>query len=135
MGHLICPQSGSLSPLAHLRWLQGSHLHTDIRDRSTGRYQVISNAMASKVMAGSLAALGSEHKSSQVAKFVVDTAWEPELEMALLGWPAALTDVDARANFQTEDAAKQSEVIRDRFEVIMTHHPSTRWWVQGGSEK
>ena len=133
MGQLICPQSGSLSPLAHLRGLQGSYLHPDVRDRPTGRYQVISNAIAAKAMSGSLAALGSEHKSSQVAKFIIDTAWESELEMALLNWPAALTDVDARAQFQTEDVSKRSAVLRDRFEVIMTHHSSTRQWVTGAT--
>ena len=37
-------------------------------------------------------------------------------------------DVDARAKFQTEDVAKRSEVIRDRFEVIMLHHSSEPWW-------
>ena len=68
-----------------------------------------------------------------MAKFIVDTAWEPELEMALLGWPAALLDVDARAKFQTEDVAKRPEVIRDRFEVIMSHHSSTRQWVSGAT--
>ena len=85
-------------------------------------------------MPGSLAALGSEQKLSQVAEeFIVDIAWEPELEMALLSWSAALTDVDARAKFQTEDVAKRSEAIRDRFEVIMTHHPPTRQWATGGA--
>ena len=133
MGQLICPQSGSLSPFAHLRGLQGSYLHPDVRDRPTGRYQVISNAIASKAMSGSLAALGSEHKPSQVAKFIIDTAWEPELEMALLNWPAALTDVDARAQFQTEDVSKRSAVLRDRVDVIMTHHSSTRQWVTGAT--
>ena len=133
MGQLICPQSGSLSPFAHLRGLQGSYLHPDVRDRPTGRYQVISNAIASKAMSGSLAALGSEHKPSQVAKFIIDTAWEPELEMALLDWPAALTDVDARAQFQTEDVSKRSAVLRDRVDVIMTHHSSTRQWVTGAT--
>ena len=132
-GHLICPQSGSLSPLAHLRGLQGSYLHTGVRDRPTGRYQVIFGAIASKATSGSLTALGSEHKSSQVAKFLVDTAWEPELEMALLDWPAALTDVDARAKFQTEDASKRSEVLRDRFEVVMTHHKPIRQGVTGAT--
>ena len=131
---LICPQSGSLSPLAQLRGLQGSsYLHPGARDHPTGRYQVISGAIASKVMSSSLAMLGSEHKSSQVAKFIIDTAWESELEMALLNWPAALTDVDARAKFQTEDVSKRSEVLRDRFEVIMTHHKSTRQWMTGAT--
>ena len=133
MGQLICPQSGSLSPFAHLRGLQGSYLHPGVRDRPTGRYQVISNAIAEKAMSGSLAALGSEHKPSQVAKFIIATAWEPELEMALLNWPAALTDVDARAQFQTEDVAKRSAVLRDRFEIISTHHDSTRQWVKGAT--
>lgn len=52
IGQLICPQSGSLSPLAQLRGLQGSYLHPDVRDRLTGRYQVISGAIASKAMSG-----------------------------------------------------------------------------------
>ena len=133
LGNLVCPQTGSLAPFAQLRGMQGTYLHPDVRDRPTGRYQIISKAMALKAMSGSLAALGSEHKSSQVAKFIVDTAWEPELEMALLSWPAALLDVDARAKFQTEDVAKRSEVIRDRFEVIMLHHSSTRQWVNGAT--
>ena len=72
IGQLICPQPGSLSPLAQLRGLQGPYLHPGVRrDRLTGRYQVISGAIASKAMSGSLAALGSEHKPSQVAKFVI----------------------------------------------------------------
>ena len=133
IGQLICPQSGSLSPLAHLRGLQGSYLHLDVRDHRTSRYQVISGATASKAMSGSLAAAGSEHKPSQVAKFIIDTAWEPELEMALLSWPAALTDVDARTKFQTEDVSRRSEVLRDRFEIVMTHHKSTRQWVTGAT--
>ena len=110
-----------------------SCLHPDVRDRPTGRYQVISGAIASKAISGSSSALGLDHKYSQVAKFIVDTAWEPELEMALLNWPAALTDVDARAKFQTEDVAKRSEVMHDRFEVIMPHHPTTRQWVTGAT--
>ena len=133
IGQLICPQSGSLFPLAQLRGLQGSYLHPDVRDRPTGRYQVISGAITSKAMSGSLAMLGSEHKPSQVAKFIIDTAWEPELEMALLNRPAALTDVNTRAKFQTEDVSKRSEVLRDRFEVIMTHHKSARQWVTGAT--
>ena len=112
IGQLTCPQSGSLSPLAQLRGLQSSYLHPGVRDRITGRYRVISGAIAPRAMTGSLAMLlGSEHEPSQVAKFIIDTSWEPELEMALLNWPAALTDVDARAKFQTEGVSRQSEVL------------------------
>ena len=55
--------------------------------------------------------------------------------MALLNWPAALTDVDARAKFQTEDVSKRSEILRDRFEVIMTHQKSTRQWGATSSQQ
>ena len=84
-------------------------------------------------MSGSLVALGSEHRSSQVAKFIIDTAWEPELKMALFNWPVALTDVDARVKFQTEDVSKRSEVLRDRCEIVMTRHKPTRQWVTGAT--
>ena len=53
--------------------------------------------------------------------------------MALLNWPVALTDVDTRAKFQTEDVSKRYEVLRDRFEVIVTHHKPTRKWVTGAT--
>jgi hypothetical protein len=53
--------------------------------------------------------------------------------MALFNWPAALTDVDARVKFQPEDVSKRPEVLRDRCEIVITRHKSTRQWVTGAT--
>ena len=133
MGSCACPLTSSLGPFADLRGFQGFFLDSDTRENDQDRFYLASTAFASHAMVGSLAALPVGHYPSQVARWLVKTTWVPELASVRLAWPELLLDVDDRAAFQIEDAARRAVVLRDRFPVLLLSCSTLRHWMSGGS--
>ena len=133
MGTCMCPLSSSFAPFADLRGFQGFYLDADTRENNQDRFHLVSTALSSHAMVGSLASLPVAHYPSQVARWLVKTTWAPELASVRLSWPDLLLDVDDRVAFQTEDAALRAVVLRDRFPVLLLSCSALRHWVTGGS--
>ena len=132
-GTCMCPLSSSFAPFADLRGFQGFYLDADTRGNNQDRFHLVSTALSTHAMVGSLASLPVGHYPSQVARWVVNTTWAPELASVRLSWPDLLLDVDDRVAFQTEDAALRAVVLRDRFPVLLLSCSALRHWVTGGS--
>ena len=133
MGACMCPLSSSFAPYADLRSFQGFFLDADTRENDQDRFHLVSTALSTHAMVGSLASLPIGHCPSQVARWLVKTTWAPELASVRLSWPDLLLDVDDRVAFQTEDASLRAVALRDRFPVLLLSCSALRHWVAGGS--
>ena len=77
MSACMCPLSSSFAPYADLRGFQGFFLDADARESDQDRFQLVSTALSTHAIVGSLASLPVGHYPSQVARWLVKTTWDP----------------------------------------------------------